>query len=99
MPPVLSVAGAVSRRGHDVRVLSDPVMRAEVEAAGARHVPWTHGPHRHVRSKETDIAKDWEARTPVGAMAATRDGFMVGPAAGFARTRWTSSRDNRPTRS
>lgn len=85
VPPVLSVAGGLVRHGHDVRVLSDPVMGPEVEAVGATHVPWTHGPHRHVRSKETDIAKDWQARTPVGAMASTRDGFMVGPAAEFAR--------------
>jgi MGT family glycosyltransferase len=85
VPPVLSVAAGLARNGHDVRVLGDPVLRPEVEAAGARHVDWTHGPHRHVRSKETDIAKDWQARTPVGAMAATRDGFMVGPAAEFAR--------------
>jgi MGT family glycosyltransferase len=85
VPPVLSVAGSLVERGHDVRVLTDPVVRAEVEAVGARHVPWTHGPHRHVRNKETDIAKDWQARTPVGAMATTRDGFMVGPAAEFAR--------------
>jgi MGT family glycosyltransferase len=85
VPPVLSVAGGLAGRGHDVRVLSDPVLRPEVEAVGARHVSWTHGPHRHVRNKDTDIAKDWQARTPVGAMATTRDGFMVGPAADFAR--------------
>ena len=33
VPPVLSVAGALSERGHDVRVLTDPVVRAEVEAS------------------------------------------------------------------
>lgn len=85
VPPVLSVAGALAERGHDVRVLSDPVMRTEVEAVGGRHVPWVHGPHRHVRAKDTDITKDWQARTPIGAMATTRDGLMVGPAAEFAR--------------
>jgi MGT family glycosyltransferase len=85
VPPVLSVAGALVRRGHDVRVLTDPVVRAEVEAVGARHVAWTHAPHRHTRDKDSDIAKDWEARTPLGAMAVTRDGFLVGPAAEYAR--------------
>ena len=73
------------RRGHDVRVLGDPVLRPEVEAIGARHVDWTTAPHRHERSKETDLVADWKARTPMGAMAMTRDGFMVGPAAEFAQ--------------
>ena len=85
VPPGLSVAGAMVRRGHDVRVLGDPVLRPEVEAIGARHVDWTTAPHRHERSKETDLVADWKARTPMGAMAMTRDGFMVGPAAEFAQ--------------
>jgi MGT family glycosyltransferase len=85
VPPGLSVAGAMVRRGHDVRVMGDPVLRPEVEAIGARHVDWTTAPHRHERSKETDLVADWKARTPMGAMAMTRDGFLVGPAAEFAR--------------
>jgi MGT family glycosyltransferase len=85
VPPGLSVAEAMVRRGHDVRVLGDPVLRPEVEAIGARHVDWTTAPHRYERSKDTDVVADWKARTPMGAMAMTRDGFMVGPAAEFAR--------------
>jgi len=34
VPPVLSIASALAQRGHDVRVLADPVLRDEVEAAG-----------------------------------------------------------------
>ena len=37
-PPMMSVARALVERGHDVRVLADPVLRADVEAAGAEHV-------------------------------------------------------------
>lgn len=87
VPPVLNVAGALVRAGHDVRVLGDPVLRPEVEATGAQHVDWTTAPHRrgHGRGKETDVVADWQARTPLGAMAMTRDGFMFGPAARYAR--------------
>ena len=85
VPPALSVAGALVRNGHDVRVLGDPVLRAEVEAVGARHIDWTTAPLRHERSKDADIVADWQARTPLGAMARTRDGFMVGPAAEYAQ--------------
>jgi MGT family glycosyltransferase len=85
VPPALSVAGALVRNGHDVRVLGDPVLRAEVEAVGARQIDWTTAPVRHERSKDADIVADWQARTPLGAMARTRDGFMVGPAAEYAQ--------------
>ena len=37
-PPMMSVARALVERGHDVRVLADPLLRADVEAAGAEHV-------------------------------------------------------------
>ncbi len=94
VPPALSVAGALVRNGHDVRVLGDPVLRAEVEAVGARHIDWTTAPARHERSKDADIVADWQARTPLGAMARTRDGFMVGPA---GRVRAGHSRRARPT--
>ena len=85
VPPALSVAGALVRNGHDVRVLGDPVLRAEVEAVGARHIDWTTAPLRHERNKDADIVADWQARTPLGAMARTRDGFLVGPAAEYAQ--------------
>ena len=85
VPPALSVAGALARNGHDVRVLGDPVLRAEVEAAGARHVDWTTAPRRYDRDKESDLVRDYQARTPLGAMAMTRDGFMFGPAARYAQ--------------
>jgi MGT family glycosyltransferase len=85
VPPALSVAGALVRNGHEVRVLGDPVLRPEVEAVGARHIDWTAAPRRHERGKEADFVADWQARTPLGAMARTRDGFMVGPAGEYAQ--------------
>ena len=84
-PPVLSVAAALVARGHDVRVIADPVLRGDVLATGARHTPWTTAPQRRERTLETDFLRDFEARTPMGATARLRDHLMIGPAARFAR--------------
>ena len=83
--PTLSVARALVERGHDVRVLGDPVLVPEIEAIGAEAVTWTRAPHRTERSVESDLFKDWEARTPLGAFSRIRDGLMFGPAADVAR--------------
>ena len=78
-PPLMSVARSLVARGHHVRVLADPVLRRDVEAAGAVHVPWTRAPHRATRSLETLFIPDW-----VDGFPAMRDNLAVGPAAAFA---------------
>ena len=83
--PTLSLARSLAERGHDVRVLGDPVLVEEIEAAGAEAIRWTRAPHRTVRTPESDLFKDWEARTPIGAFSRIRDGLMFGPAADVAR--------------
>jgi MGT family glycosyltransferase len=80
VPPLMSVTRALVGRGHAVRVLADPVLRREVEAAGAEHISWTRAPHRKTRSLETLFINDW-GPTGFGAM---RDNLAVGPAAAFA---------------
>lgn len=85
VPPVLSVAAALAARGHDVRVLSDPVHTDSVEGIGARHVSWTEAPHRSDRSIDSEFVRDFEARTPLGANARMRDRLIAGPAAAYAR--------------
>lgn len=69
-----------SGNGADVRVLGDPVLRGDVEAAGAEHVSWTRAPHRKTRSRETLFIEDYG---PEG-FGAMRDNLAVGPAAAFA---------------
>ncbi|MDP8910086.1 MAG: glycosyltransferase [Chloroflexota bacterium] len=81
-PPLMSVARALVERGHDVRVLADPVLREEVEASGAEHVAWRRAPHRKTGERETHFVRDWEAG-PAG-FARMRDQIAVGPAAAFA---------------
>ena len=80
VPPIMSVARALVERGHDVRVIGDPVLRPDVEAAGAEHVSWTRAPHRKTRSRETLFIEDFG---PEG-FGAMRDNVAVGPAAAFA---------------
>jgi UDP:flavonoid glycosyltransferase YjiC (YdhE family) len=83
-PPLLGLAQALLARGHDVRILADPVLREEVEAVGATYLPWTRAPHRIARGPEHDLFRDWETRTPFGAFARVRDRLMCGPAADVA---------------
>ena len=80
VPPVMSVARALVERGHDVRVIGDPVLRRDVDAAGAEHVSWTRAPHRKTRSRDTLFIEDYG---PQG-FGAMRDNLAVGPAAAFA---------------
>ena len=83
-PPTLSVARALLDRGHDVRVITDPVLEPEVRATGADFVSWSSAPHRFDLDPSSDLARDWEARTPMGSLARARDGYFCGPARGFA---------------
>src|SRR5918992_2084224 len=85
VPPTMSPARALVERGHDVRVLGDPVLVPEIAATGAEPVTWTRAPHRTERTAESDLFKDWEARTPFGAFARIRDRLMFGRAADVAR--------------
>ncbi len=86
VPPLLSMAGALAARGHEVRVLGDPVLEAEIALTGAEFRPWTTAPHRTTREDpSTELIRDWEAKTPLGGFARTRDRLICGPAADFAR--------------
>ena len=82
-PPLMSVARALVERGHGVRVMADPVLRGDVEAAGAEHVSWTRAPHRTRRTPGNHLARDWEV-SPAKGLARLIDGLSVGPAAEFA---------------
>jgi MGT family glycosyltransferase len=84
IPPTLSVTRALLDRGHDVRVITDPVLEPEVRAAGAEFVSWSTAPHRYDLDPSSDLARDWEARTPMGSLARARDGYFCGPARAFA---------------
>ncbi len=85
LPPALTLARQMVERGHRVRVLCDPADEADVKATGCEFVPYTRAPHRPDKSVESDFIRDWEARTPMEALARSRDRVMFGPALLYAR--------------
>jgi MGT family glycosyltransferase len=95
-PPILSIVRAVAAAGHDVTVLADDVLGPDVEAAGARWVPWTTAPNKASYSPDEDLARDWEARTPLGAFQRFRDGIAFGPSPRYARDALAQIHRDRP---
>jgi UDP:flavonoid glycosyltransferase YjiC (YdhE family) len=84
-PPELAVASRLASRGHAVTVIGDPTLEGEAASAGARFVSWREAPHRSTRTAETEIVRDWDALTPLGAFARARDRHAFKPAHLFAR--------------
>ena len=84
VPPQLGIARRLLARGHRVRVLGDPCLDADFLAVGADFAPFSRAPHRLDRTPASDFVRDWEARTPIGEFARTRDRAMMGPAAAYA---------------
>jgi MGT family glycosyltransferase len=83
VPLQLGLAKGLVERGHDVRVLTEDSLAADVAAAGARFEPLTDAPNRASRTE--DLVGDSQARTPLGAFARARDRVVMGPAAAYAR--------------
>jgi MGT family glycosyltransferase len=82
---VQTVVRRAVRRGHQVRVLGTEGLRSRFESAGAGFRVYRHAPDNDCRYAETDIVKEWEARTPLGVFARVRDRVMFGPAREFCR--------------
>ena len=84
VPPQLGLARQLVARGHDVRVLTEPCVEDDVRAIGASYVSFTNAPHRRDRSRNSDFVRDFDARTPIGRLAAFRDRVIFGPARAYA---------------
>jgi MGT family glycosyltransferase len=82
---VQTVVRRAVARGHQVRVLGTAGLRDRFESAGAGFRVYRHAPDNDMRRPETDLVKEWEARTPLGAFARVRDRVMFGPARLFCR--------------
>src|SRR5207248_3054007 len=80
---VQTVVRRAAARGHQVRVLGTEGLRDRFESAGASFRVYRYAPDNDCRSAETDIIKEWEARTPLGVFARVRDRVMVGPGPEF----------------
>ena len=84
-PPQLAIARTLVERGHEVTVLAHRCQRARIEATGARFAGYRHAPEGDASRPETDLLRDWEAKTPIGSFGRVRDRLMYGPAGLFAR--------------
>lgn len=82
--PQLGLARRLVDRGHEVRVLTETSVEADVHATGASFVPFATAPNRRDRSRESALVRDFEARTPIAAFAALRDSVLTGPARRYA---------------
>lgn len=82
---VQTVVRRAVARGHQVRVLGTAGLRGRFESAGAGFRVYRYAPDNDLRRPETDLVKDWEARTSLGGFARVRDRVMFGPARQFCR--------------
>ena len=81
--PAMSVARALVKRGHRVRVMSDTASEPEARAAGAMFVPWRRAPNKPDRSREAELIRDWAAATPQEGFAQVLD-LICGRALDYA---------------
>jgi MGT family glycosyltransferase len=88
VPLQLGLAKGLVERGHDVRVLTEDCLAADVAAAGCRFEPFVEAPNRASRTE--DLVRDSEARTPLGAFARARDRVVMGPAGAYANDTWAA---------
>ena len=82
---VQTVVRRAAARGHQVRVLGTAGLRDRFESAGADFRVYRYAPDNDCRTAQTDLVKDWEARTPIGQFTRVRDRVMFGPAREFCR--------------
>jgi UDP:flavonoid glycosyltransferase YjiC (YdhE family) len=78
VPPVLGVVRRLVERGHTVRVLTEPCLRDAVVATGAGFVGFIRYFTREDRTE--DLFRDWEPRTPIGALRRLFERVVFGTA-------------------
>jgi UDP:flavonoid glycosyltransferase YjiC (YdhE family) len=78
VPAVLGLVRRLTVRGHEVRVLTEPCLRCAVEGCGADFVAFTRHFTRERRTE--DLARDWQAKTPIGALRSMFERVVFGPA-------------------
>jgi len=94
---VQTVVRRAAAHGHQVRVLGTEGLRDRFTSAGASFRLYRYAPDNDCRSAETDLVKDWEARTPIGQFTRVRDRVMFGPAREFCRDVVEELTGSRPT--
>ncbi|HEX8983730.1 MAG TPA: nucleotide disphospho-sugar-binding domain-containing protein [Ktedonobacterales bacterium] len=85
VPPQLNLARRLTERGHRVSILAPQLLRSRIEAAGGVFLPLHEVPEHDSASLMDDLAKDWEARSPMSAATRFRDGLIFGTALAYSK--------------
>jgi UDP:flavonoid glycosyltransferase YjiC (YdhE family) len=72
VPPALSLAAELVRRGHHVRVLADPTIETSAGSAGCAFSPWREAPHFNSRAEQTAMIAALEGGNPFRTFRAAR---------------------------
>src|SRR5512132_2647868 len=67
VPPALSLAAELVRRGDHVRVLADPTIGASARSAGCAFSPWREAPHFTSITEQTAMIAALEGGNPLRA--------------------------------
>jgi UDP:flavonoid glycosyltransferase YjiC (YdhE family) len=72
VPPALGLAAELLRRGHQVHVLSDPIVEPHARAVGCEFSPWREAPHFDSRAEQSALLAAAEGGNPYRAVRALR---------------------------
>ncbi len=96
VPVELGVVRRLVERGHDVVVLAEDSMAAEVEATGAAFRRWVTAPNRPDRRPENDPYRDWECKNPRQLFARLLESQFAGPLRVYAADTASAIVEHRP---
>ena len=82
--PQMGVARNLARRGASVRVLAPATLRGRITDAGLTFEGYQRTPEHDEATRETSLIRDFEAKTPAGAVARARTRLFAGTAAEIA---------------
>ena len=85
VPPELGVVRRLVDRGHDVTVLAEDTMAAEVADTGATFRRWDTAPNRPSRQADDDPYRDWECKNPTAAVRSAARSAIHRPGAALCR--------------
>jgi MGT family glycosyltransferase len=80
VPPAIAIARRLRKQGHAVRFLAARSLQSQLTGEGFAYQAFQQAPDFGSARAETDQLRDWEARTPIGAVHALFN-VMCGPAA------------------
>ncbi|MGH2831391.1 MAG: hypothetical protein ACRDK2_01330, partial [Solirubrobacteraceae bacterium] len=83
VPPALAIACRLREEGHTVRFLAARSLESQLTREGFAYEAFQRAPDFGSALRETDQLRDWEARTPIGAVHALFN-VMCGPAGAHA---------------